>query len=162
PAGPHVVVGAANQPLPVGGPARRSVAAGTPGNHLHDAADALLFGCSPGPGPGERIGPGLGQVEQLPEVGRQGAAARRAGREGAPADQPLFRVESTQHGRALPEEIAVHGQADELVVVRGDVVTLLTRIDRDELARLAVPAAPAGALVARQDGSEPETAGRGR
>src|SRR5262249_984647 len=77
------------------------------------------------------------------------------------AGQPLFRVEPAQHGRALPEAIPVHGQADELVVGRGDVVALLTRVDGDELARLAAPATPEGALVGRQDGSEPEAAGRG-
>src|SRR5262249_34825902 len=103
-----------------------------------------------------------GPSEQLPEVGRQGAAAGRAGRDGQPADQALLRVEAAQHGRALPEELPVHGQGDELVAgLGGDLVALLTRIDGDELARPAARAAPEGAFVARQDGGEPEAAGRG-
>src|SRR5262249_1447730 len=143
----------------VGGRAGGGVAAGPLSNYRHDTPDALLLDRPPGPGLGEQIGPGFGQIEQLPEVGRQGAAARRAGRDGAPADQPLFRVEPTKHGRALPEESPGHGQTDEIVGVGGDVVTLLTRIDRDDLARLAAPASPDGACVPRQYGSEPKAAG---
>src|SRR5262249_35548175 len=136
--------------------------AGTVGKILHDAPDALLLDRPTGPGRDDRIGPGFGPSEQLPEVGRQGAAAGRAGRDGQPADQALLRVEAAQHGRALPEELPVHGQGDELVAgLGGDLVALLTRIDGDELARPAAPAAPEGAFVARQDGGEPEAAGRG-
>src|SRR5262249_50146179 len=53
----------------------------------------------------------------------------------------------------------VHGQADELVVSRGDVVRFLIRNERDDLARLVAPASPEGAFVPRQDGSEPKAAG---
>src|SRR6516162_6517415 len=81
------------------------------------------------------------------------------GREGESAGQPLFRVEPTEHGRALPEEIPVHGQADHQVVGRAHVVAFLTRIDRDDLARLAAPASPDGACVPRQHGSEAKAAG---
>src|SRR6516162_9281671 len=80
------------------------------------------------------------------------------GREGESAGQPLFRVEPTEHGRALPEEIPVHGQADHQVVGRAHVVAFLTRIDRDDLARLAAAASPGGACVPRQHGSEPKAA----
>src|SRR5262249_42757694 len=69
------------------------------------------------------------------------------------------RVEPALHRRPPPEEIPVHGQADDLVVGRGDVVAFLTRVERDELARLAAPASPEGAFVARQHGSEPKAAG---
>src|SRR5262249_7525725 len=142
-AGPHVVVGAANQPLAGGGPARRSVTAGTPGNRLHDAPDALLLDRPTGPGRDERSGPAFGPSEQLLEVSRQGRAAGRAGRDGEPAGQPLVGVEAAQHGGALPEEVPVHGQGDELVAGRGgDVVAVLSRSEGDELARLAAPAAP--------------------
>jgi hypothetical protein len=114
-----------------------------------------------GVGLDEQVGPGFDEIEQFPEVSPQGAATGRTGREGEPADQPRFRVEPIKHGRALPEEIPVHGQDDALVVSRGDVVAFLTRIDRDDLAGLAAPASPEGACVPRQHGSESKAAGGG-
>src|SRR5262249_42507640 len=121
--------------------------------------DALLLDRLPGPGLDEQIRPGFDQIEHFPEVSRQGAATGRAGGDGEPAGQTLFRVEPTEHGRALPEEIPVHRQADHQVVGGAHVVAFLTRVDRDDLAGLAAPASPDGASVARQYGSEPEAAG---
>jgi hypothetical protein len=144
---------------PVGGPGLGSVTAGALSNHLHYTPDALLLDRLPGLGLDEQLGPDFDQIEQFPEVSRQGAATGRTGRYGEPADQPLFRVEPTKHGHALPEQVPVHGQADELVVGRGDVVRFLTRNERDDLARLAAPASPEGAFVFRQDGSEAKAAG---
>jgi hypothetical protein len=91
----------------VGGPARGAVTAGTLNNDRHDTLDAFLLDRPPGPGLGEQLGPGFDEIEQFPEVSRQGTATGRAGRDGEPAGQPLFRVEPTKDDRALPEEIPV-------------------------------------------------------
>jgi hypothetical protein len=112
--GPQVIFGAANHPRPVGGLARRPVVVRSsqqPGK----MSQALLLDQSPGLG--EEIGSGLGQVEQTNQVRPQGAAVRRACGDHLLAEQALLQVKPAKHGHLLSNEISVHHQGHQLIVV---------------------------------------------